>query len=152
MKKLFLITIIFIIYLLPSFIFDYNYDYYNAINLPLFSPSPQFFKIVWTILYFLISISVASMIITNPPSARTRSYYYMVIMNYLLNQSFSFVFFNMQDLFFAFAVAVFTFITALYMYSYAYELNVKASTLLIPYVVWTLLASMLALNIFVINT
>ena len=57
--------LIYILCLAPWFIINIiplNYNYFNEIKTPFFTPPKLFYPIAWTIIYILISITIYSII------------------------------------------------------------------------------------------
>ena len=124
LKKIF----IYILCLTPWFlnnILPINYNYFNEINLPFFTPPPLFYSISWTIIYILISISIYNIFIS----------------------------FKFKDInpFLGFISSLGTFISTLFLYEETALIQSKQSKLLIPYILLSLFASILSLTIYIIN-
>lgn len=140
----------YLLFLLPwgvSSIFAMNnYSYYNSLNLPFFAPPSIVFPIVWTILYLLIAYSIYKVF---PVS--DKYYKKVLLINYIANQLFTFLFFGLKNTFLAFVDTVLVFVSSLYLYEATYNIDKKAAKLLIPYIIWSLFALVLSLTITVMN-
>ncbi len=150
MKKI----LLFLSLLLPWFlssIFVQNAQFYNELVLPIFAPPAYIFGIIWPIIYFLIAISSYQIIneygIKEPP----KSYYRILLINYLFNQSFPFVFFYLENTFLGFVSTMGTFITSLFLYEQTTKLKEKSNKFLNLYLLWGLFATALSLSIYVLN-
>lgn len=143
----------FILLLLPWFLSSLiitDTSFYNEINLPFFAPNGIVFGIVWPILYILITISVYLIYKDHKPK-EVKAYTISLLVNYFFNQSFTFVFFGLHNLFLGFAASFFTFISAIILFMQTKELNKKAGVFLIPYIIWCFFASILSFSIYIIN-
>lgn len=147
--KIILFLLIYISWYFSS-IFISDISIYNEIQLPFFAPNPTLFGIVWPILYFLITISII-VVILNKGDKNIKPYFLSLIINYIFNQLFPIVFFNLENLFLSFVVSLFTFISSIYLLDESYKIKKEASMLLLPYTIWTLFATILSLTIYIIN-
>ena len=150
LKKIF----IYILCLTPWFlnnILPINYNYFNEINLPFFTPPPLFYSIYWTIIYILISISIYNIFISFKFKDIKISYKITLLINYIFNQSFPILFFMLKNPFLGFISSLGTFISTLFLYEETALIQSKQSKLLIPYILLSLFASILSLTIYIIN-
>lgn len=142
----------FIIILLPWFLSaltPIDKSYYNSLDLPWFTPPQMAYGIIWTILYILISISIYQ-IIKNKKDIPS-SYKYTLLINYIANQSFQPLFFLLKSPFLGFVSCIITFISSLFLYKETKELNDTSAKYLIPYILFSLFASILSLTIYLLN-
>lgn len=149
MKKILTFVILFVPWFISS-IFTNN-QFYQEIELPFFSPPSSVFMIVWPILYFLIALSITRVLQKFPVKELPKSYKKALIINYIFNQLFSPLFFGLKSPFLGFVISVASFISSLFLYVETDELDEKSSKLLIPYILWGLFATFLALNIYLLN-
>ena len=149
MKKFLIFLGSFILFLVPSF-FIRDYSFYETLNLPWFALPKQLFPIIWTTLYFLISISV-SIIYSMYNFRYIKDYNKALISNYIFNELFTFVLFYFKNLFLSFIVALANLITSLFLYYETKELDKRASNFLIPYVLFNVFATILMLTIYFMN-
>ena len=144
----------FILILLPWFIggllFRSDTIFYKSLNKPFFAPPSILFPIVWTILYFLIALSIY-LIFKNNSYKDTPSYNKTLLINYFSNQIFSFLFFTLKSPFLALIDTFIVFISSLFLYYESKELNKTSAKLLIPYIIWNLFATILIVSIFFMN-
>lgn len=134
MKKI----LLFLALLLPWFlssIFVTNTEFYNELILPIFAPPSYLFGIIWPIIYVLIAIS-SYQIIKEYGKETPTSYYRILIINYLFNQSFPFVFFILENTFLGFISSIGTFITSLFLYEQTTKLKEKSNKFLNLYLLW----------------
>ncbi len=140
--------------LLPWFfssLFRFDYTFYNSLSLPFFAPPRFLFGIVWTIVYILISISIYQLIKMYGFKNLPKSYKRTLVINYLWNQSFPFLFFGLQSTFLGFVATVGTFVSSLFLYEETSKLNEKSSNFLNLYILWGLFATILALTTYILN-
>lgn len=151
MKKFF----IFILCLIPwfvTYIIPFDYSFYDTIKLPFFAPPNIFYIIAWTITYICIAISVYKIVTTYKWKDIPKSYKRILVINYILNQSFTFLFFGFKNLFLSFISCLTSFITSLYLYEETNQLDEKSTKYLNPYVLLGLFATILSITIYIINT
>ena len=140
----------FILYLIPWFLsslFMSNNAFYKTLNLPFFAPPSWIFPIVWPILFILIAINIYKM----SEFGFTQNYKKYLIMNYILNQSFTIFFFNLKSITLGFITSLLTLITAYFLYDESKKVDKKTSYFLIPYLVWLIYASLLSIAILFMN-
>lgn len=140
----------YILFLLPWFLSSIlssnKYNYYNSLNLPFFAPPKIIFPIVWFVLFILIAYSVYKVY-----SMSDKTYKKVLFINYLSNQLFTILFFNLENLFLSFVDTVIVFMSSLYLYEATYNYDKAVSKYLIPYIIWNLFALILSLTITVMN-
>lgn len=146
MKKIFK----FLLFLLPWFLsslFMKNVNFYKSLTLPFFAPPPILFAIVWPILYLLIAISIYKI----SKIACSKEYKYFLIANYIFNQSFIFLFFNLKSIILGTLSSILSLITAIFLFLETKKIDKKTSYLLIPYLIWLIFASILSISILFLN-
>lgn len=144
----------FIIILLPWFLSSLvpiDKNYYSSLNLPWFAPPGIAFGIIWTFLYICIAISIYQIINNHNKKDIPNSYKYTLLLNYIANQSFQPQFFYFKNNFLGFISCIITFITSLFLYKETKDLKESSAKWLIPYVIFTLYASILSLSIYFLN-
>lgn len=147
MKKFFIFLLSFIPWFLSS-LFMSNTTFYKSLELPIFAPPSWLFAVVWPILYFLIAFSIY---IVYTRFGFSDKYKYTLILNYIFNQSFTLLFFNLENIILGTISTILTLITAILLYKETNELNKKTSYLLIPYILWLIFASILSISILFLN-
>ena len=150
MKKILKFILILIPWFLGGLFFRSDTIFYNSLNKPFFAPKSIVFPIVWTILYFLIAISIY-LIFKNNKLKDTPDYNKALLINYFSNQVFSFLFFTLKSPFLALIDTFIVFISSLFLYYESKELNKTSAKLLIPYIIWNLFALILIITIFFLN-
>ena len=146
--------IIYILCLAPWFIINIiplNYNYFNEIKTPFFTPPKLFYPIAWTIIYILISITTYSIITSYKFKEIPKSYKITLLINYLFNQSYTLVFFGLKNQFLGFISCLGTLISTLFLYEETSLLETKKKYLLIPYILLSMFATVLSATIFLIN-
>ena len=144
----------FIIILLPWFtssLIPIDKNFYNSLNLPLFTPPSYLYSIIWTILYILISISIYQATKNYKIKDLPKSYKYSLLLNYISNQSFQPFFFLLKNTFLGFVSCITTFITALFLYKETKNIKDSSQIYLIPYIIFSIFATVLSLSIYFLN-
>lgn len=153
LPKIVLFLFILLIYFLPSFIFKTDTEYYNSLNgvkLPVIV-----FPIVWTLIYICMSIYIVLLInfvnSNNVNKKELRLLVFFLILNYLISSSFTYVFFTVHNLFASYIITLATFLTIVLVSLETLLINKKLTLLTIPYVIWSIIASVFAILIYLQN-
>ena len=144
----------FIIILLPWFLsslIPIDKEFYNSLTLPFFTPPQMAYGIIWSIIYICISISIYQILNTYKIKDIPKSYKYTLLLNYIANQSFQPLFFLLKSPFLGFVSCILTFITSLFLYKETKDLKEKSAKYLIPYILFSLFATILSLYIYLLN-
>ena len=144
----------FIIILLPWFLsslIPIDKEFYNSLTLPFFTPPQMAYGIIWSIIYICISISIYQILNTYKIKDIPKSYKYTILLNYIANQSFQPLFFLLKSPFLGFVSCILTFITSLFLYKETKDLKEKSAKYLIPYILFSLFATILSLAIYLLN-
>ena len=144
----------FIIILLPWFLsslIPIDKEFYNFLTLPFFTPPQMAYGIIWSIIYICISISIYQILNTYKIKDIPKSYKYTLLLNYIANQSFQPLFFLLKSPFLGFVSCILTFITSLFLYKETKDLKEKSDKYLIPYILFSLFATILSLSIYLLN-
>lgn len=144
----------FIIILLPWFLsslIPIDKEFYNSLTLPSFTPPQMAYGIIWSIIYICISISIYQILNTYKIKDIPKSYKYTLLLNYIANQSFQPLFFLLKSPFLGFVSCILTFITSLFLYKEIKDLKEKSAKYLIPYILFSLFATILSLSIYLLN-
>ncbi|MEB2584110.1 TspO/MBR family protein [Bacillus cereus] len=151
MKK-FSILVFFITYGLfyvSSILFPIDRSWYNSLDKPSWTPSGMTIGIVWAVLYGLIALSVT--IIYNKYKFKPKLFWILFVLNYILNQAFSFFQFHQKDLLLATIDCLLVAVTAFLLIIYSFRLSKVVGWLLIPYLLWTTFATYLSWTIYSMN-
>ncbi len=144
----------FIIILLPWFLsslIPIDKEFYNSLTLPFFTPPEMAYGIIWSIIYICISISIYQILNTYKIKDIPKSYKYTLLLNYIANQSFQPLFFLLKSTFLGFVSCILTFITSLFLYKETKDVKEKSAKYLIPYILFSLFATILSLSIYLLN-
>ena len=150
MKKIFKFILILIPWFIGGIVFRSDTIFYKSLNKPVFAPPSILFPIVWTILYILIAISIY-LILKDNKLKDNPSYTKALLINYVSNQIFSFLFFTLKSPFLALIDTFIVLISSLFLYYESKELNKVSAKLLIPYIIWNIFATILIIFIFFMN-
>ncbi len=150
-KRIFCFLLILGLYFLPSLIFRTNTEFYNNLNGPKL-PSIVF-PIVWTVLYVLLALHI----IINFENKRKYNksdfvrWFVFLVINYIISSSFSYFFFVKQDLFLGYVVTLFTLLSISLTCIESLLLYKKSSILLLPYILWGIVASIFGILLYLNN-
>ena len=125
-----------------------GYMDYNTLNKPALSPPGIIFPIVWTILYFLMGISYATIIIYSNIDEKTNKIYFSQL---IINLLWSIIFFVFKNRFLALLWIILLVILIIIMVKIFYKKNKFAGIIQIPYLLWTIFATNLNLFIYILN-
>lgn len=129
---------------------EYVPTWYQTLSKPSFTPPAWVFSPVWTLLYILMGISL--FIVWKSPKDDRRNWALNVFSIQLgLNFSWTFIFFFMHLIGFAFAELIILWFAAIGMTFLFFRVNRLAGILQIPYLLWLFFASILNGAIWVLN-
>lgn len=151
MRK-FSILVFFITYGLfyvSSILFPIDRSWYNSLDKPAWTPSGMIIGIIWAVLYGLIALSVS--FIYNKYHFKAKLFWSLFVLNYILNQAFSFFQFHQKDLLLATIDCLLVAVTAFLLIIYSFRLSKVAGWILIPYLLWTTFATYLSWTIYGMN-
>lgn len=146
--------LLFLVCLAPWFlssIIPLDYDYYNTINKPFFAPPKIFYPIAWTIIYILIAITIYTVLRSYKFKDIPTSYKITLLINYIFNQSYTLLFFGLNNNFLGFVSCLGAFLSSLFLYEETALINNKISKLLQPYIILLIFATILSLSIYLLN-
>ena len=121
-----------------------NPNWYKSLNKSKLTPPDFVFSIVWNILYLMITISFIIYIRDKP----TQFGIIFFIIQIILNLSWSPVFFGFKNIKLAFYIIILLVISLFLTIINFYKTNKLSSYLLLPYLLWVLLA--IYLNYYII--
>lgn len=127
--------------------------WYTTLAKPVFTPPNFVFGPVWITLYTLMGIAL--FLIWDKEQGfsflKNKKAYYLFLGQWFLNALWSIMFFGFQLLFLAFLeIIVLWILIALTMFEF-YKIDKKAAYLLIPYLAWVTVASILNLSLYLLN-
>ena len=114
-------------------------NWYLALNKAPWTPAGWVFGVAWTVIMICFSIYLSYLV--NIKVANT--FWVLFIIQFILNVSWNFVFFNQHAI--GFALILIILLTALvgyYLFNFLFEMRLK-SLLIAPYFVWLLIATSL---------
>ncbi len=141
-----------IIYFLPSILFPIDKEYYSSLK--GFKLPPIVFIVVWTIIYVCMSIFITYHIYRDKQKNDNESYKRLIaflVLNYIFMVAYTVVFFKFHNLFLGYIMCLFTFLTILLSAMESALIKKKSALLLVPYVLWSLFASILAIMYYIQN-
>ncbi|MGG3139794.1 TspO/MBR family protein [Bacillus subtilis] len=154
MKKIFGAIAVFVItYALFSaagYLFPVDQEWYNSLKKPDWTPSGTAIGIIWAILFALISLS-AAIVYAAFSFKGAKSFWFTLLINYVLNQAFSYFQFTQKNLLAASLDCLLVAITAIVLLIIAKKYSRTASYLLLPYFLWSAFATFLSFTINSIN-
>lgn len=150
-KKIILFALVLFLYFLPSLIFKTDLEFYNSLKGPKL-PSIVF-PIVWTVIYILLSLFVVYLFdhrkeVNRKDFARVLIF---LVVNYLISFTFPYFFFVKQSLFLGYIVTLLSFLTITLTTIESLLLSKKISLLLLPYVLWGIVASIFSILLYLNN-
>lgn len=128
-----------------------NMDIYSGITRPPLSPPGWIFPVVWSILYFLMGVSLYLVWNSDASIYEKQRAFIIFGIQLFLNFIWSPIFFNMQWYLFAFIVLVLLWIFTLGMILSFYNISKTAGLLQIPYLIWLTFAGYLNFAIYLLN-
>ena len=141
LKRILLFVLVVFLYFLPSLIFRSDLEFYDSLEGPKL-PSIVF-PIVWSIIYVLMGIFVVSIFDKRKDYNKkdfTRVIIFLVI-NYVIKQS----------LFLGYVTTLLSFLTITLTTIESLLLSKKTSFLLLPYVLWGIVASVFSILLYLNN-
>ena len=128
--------------------------WYAKLNKPFFNPPNWVFGPAWTILYFLMGVSLYLVWNKNLKNKKKeikgiaiRVFIYQLILNFL----WSWVFFGLHQPFLALITIIVLWVSIFTAIKYFYKISKMSAYLLIPYILWVSFASVLNLFIVILN-
>lgn len=149
--KLVFFVIVLLLYFLPSILFPVDNAYYLALNGPHLPP--WLFVVMWIIIYITMSLFVTYYVFypKENRNQETKRILIFLIINYILQALYTPVFFTLHNLFFSYIIVLFTFITIVIIALESLLVNKKITLLTLPYIVWSALASVISILIYLQN-
>lgn len=127
-----------------------NMDWFHTLKKPEFAPPDWIFGPVWAILYIMIFLSLVFFLKTGGLKYKILPITFFII-QLLLNFSWSYVFFDLQNIYLALIVIAFLWLTLLITIITFYKHSKIAAWLLIPYFLWVSFASYLNFRYWQLN-
>lgn len=150
-KKILFYLLSLFVYFLPSFIFRGDNEFYESLK-GQFVPGIVFI-IVWTVIYLILAF-INTYLFNNRKSYNKkdfRTYFILMFVNYVFNFLFSLSFFGFNNLFFGYIFTLLTCVTAILLSMQVLLLNKKISLLYLPYILWTIFATIYSILLYLKN-
>lgn len=128
----------------------FDSQFYNKLNKPVFSPPQWVFAPVWSILYILMFASIV-IIGKNTPVYLKPAAISIFLLQLVLNLIWTPMFFIHHKIKNALFICITLTVTVLFMIILFAQISKIAALLLIPYLIWLILASALNLAIVKLN-
>jgi tryptophan-rich sensory protein len=125
--------------------------WYSGLNKPAFAPPNWLFAPVWVSLFFLMGVSLFLVWEKGFKGIESRLAIYAFSIQLALNAAWSFLFFGLQNPFLAFVEILLLWAAILVTIILFYVISKKAAILLVPYIVWVTIASILNYSIWFLN-
>ncbi|ARV99954.1 TspO/MBR family protein [Bacillus subtilis] len=129
-----------------GYLFPVDQEWYNSLKKPDWTPSGTAIGIIWAILFALISLS-AAIVYAAFSFKGAKSFLFTLLINYVLNQAFSYFQFTQKNLLAASLDCLLVAITAIVLLIIAKKYSRAASYLLLPYFLWSAFATFLSFTI-----
>ncbi len=124
---------------------------YETLNNPPLSPKPWVFPVVWSILYFLMGVSLYLVWNADTSYLRKKCAFILFGIQLALNFVWSPIFFTMQNFLLAFIILVLMWLATLFMIISFYKVSKPAAFLQIPYLLWLTFAAYLNYGVYLLN-
>ncbi len=134
---------------LSALITKNNMDLYSQINTPPLSPPSWLFPVAWTILYFLMGISLY--LVWNGENPNDKNLFSVFGIQLFFNFIWPIIFFNFRAYLTAFVVLIFLWMSSLLMIVLFYRNKKISAFLQIPYILWLTFAAYLNFGVYVLN-
>ena len=125
-------------------------SWYVTLQKPSFNPPNYLFGPVWLVLYILMGISLY-LICKQPPSKQRKQAISIFLIQFVLNVSWSFIFFNQHQILGALIDIIAIWLLILLTIFLFAKLNKTAAWLLVPYISWVSFAMLLNAAIWILN-
>lgn len=125
--------------------------WYITLEKPFFSPPNWLFGPVWTLLYFLMGMSVYLIWQQLEKNKAAVNALYLFWVHLVFNALWSVIFFGLKDIALALVVILIIWVMILWMMTRFWKIDKRASLLLTPYFFWVSFASVLNVAILVLN-
>ncbi len=127
------------------------HGWYAALQKPSFNPPPWLFGPVWTIVYVLIAIAAYHVWRHRNDTGEFKAAAMIYFLQLALNFTWSIVFFGMHQIFWALMVILALLASIILNMVWFSRFSRTGAWLLLPYLLWVSFASVLNLNIYLLN-
>ena len=149
-KDIILFIIILLFWLLSGLLFKIDYNYYNILKLPSFALNGKVISIIWFLIYIFTTISI--IIVSKKTNIlKNNDYLYILLTNYISNQTFLLFFFKLMSPFLGFASTTIVVMSTIFLFIETKKISKNASYFLIPYIVYGIYAFILMGSVYFMN-
>lgn len=151
LKKILFFLLGLFVYFLPSLLFRSDTEFYKSLK-GAFVPNIVFI-IVWSIIFVLLSF-INTYLFSNRDSYNKkefRTYFILMFINYVFIFLFPLGFFVLENLFLGYIFTLLTCVTAILLSMQVLLLNKKITLLYIPYILWTIFATVYSIMLYLKN-
>jgi tryptophan-rich sensory protein len=151
LKKILFFLLGLFVYFLPSLLFRSDTKFYESLK-GTFIPNIVFI-IVWAIIFIILSF-INTYLFSNKESYNKkefRTYFILMFINYVFIFLFPLGFFVLENLFLGYIFTLLTCVTAILLSMQILLLNKKISLLYIPYILWTIFATVYSIMLYLKN-
>ena len=124
---------------------------YQNLNKPIFSPPSWIFGVVWSILYFLMGVSLYRILMLKRQGENVSVQITLFMIQFALNLLWSILFFYCGNILAALLDLILLVIFIILTILSFYKKDKVAAILLIPYLIWCVFALILNYNIYKLN-
>jgi len=125
--------------------------WYAQLEKPTFNPPNWVFAPVWTLLFLLMGISLYLIVSKGVENKKVKTALSIFVIQLTLNILWSFLFFGLQSLLYAFIEIIILGLAILLTIISFYKISKTAAYLLLPYVLWVSFAAVLNFSILILN-
>ncbi|MGB3345786.1 MAG: TspO/MBR family protein [Candidatus Humimicrobiia bacterium] len=125
--------------------------WYAQLEKPTFNPPNWVFAPVWTLLFLLMGISLYLIVSKGVENKKVKTALSIFVIQLTLNMLWSFLFFGLQSLLYAFIEIIILGLAILLTIISFYKISKTAAYLLLPYVLWVSFAAVLNFSILILN-
>jgi tryptophan-rich sensory protein len=125
--------------------------WYDKLQKPFFSPPNWVFAPVWLTLYTLMGISLYLVWNKDLKNKAVKTSILVFAVQLVLNVSWSFLFFGLQNPFYGLMGIVILWIAILVTIFKFYKVDRRAGIILLPYILWVSIATALNYYVFILN-
>tara|TARA_R110002051_G_C8573989_1_gene476254 strand:- start:156 stop:617 length:462 start_codon:yes stop_codon:yes gene_type:complete len=122
-------------------------DWYTNLNQAPWTPPGWIFGVAWTIIMLCFSVYLSKLFTV----VKTKQLITVYILQVILNVSWNFIFFNLHQVLFALMTIILLTVVIFYMFFKYKKTANNISFLLLPYMVWLLIATSLNAYILIYN-
>lgn len=139
------------VYFLPSILFRSDTTFYESLK-GAFVPNIVFI-IIWTIIFIILSF-INTYLFSNKKTydkKEFRTYFILMFINYVFIFLFPLGFFVLENLFLGYIFTLLTCVTAILLSMQVLLLNKRITLLYIPYILWTIFATVYSIMLYLKN-